>query len=206
MKTLYSLSSCLIVLLSVAAFNPSTVVDAYDVARIRVIEIPRAVDALEERQRGAETGRMVDLYHVGMYHISSSEYTWPGYYPDVLGEKNRMRGMNMLHRAAGAGHPEALFLVSEFEEAGEEYLMAAIERGSHQAIGQLYLHLLEQPCDTSVSRYVDVVRRRMGDDDYPWIHPQAPTEHHEQRTAWKSELGRDLDVIDAFIRTDCASG
>jgi len=205
MKTLYTCCGSLIAVLVPAAFNPGTVVDAYEVAKIRLVEMPQAVDHLEERRRGAESGRMVDLYHIGMYHISPSEYRWPNYYPDVLGAKHRERGMNMLHRAAAVGHPEALFMISQFEVAGDTYLTAAIERGSHQAIGQLYLHLLEDPCNESARDYLDIVRRRIADSDYPWVHPEATDTQREVREIEKEQLRTDLDVIYSVSVENCAT-
>lgn len=203
MKPLYAFSGVLITILMLAAFSPGTVLDAYEVAKIRLVDMPRVVHQLEERRRGAENGRMVDLYHIGLYHISSSDYRWPDWYPDVLGEKHRERGMNMLHRAAAVGHPEALFMISQFEEAGDEYLSAAIERGSHQAIGQLYLHLLENPCDESARGYLDIVRRRIVDQDYPWLHPDATETQRETRDSSKVQLRQDLDNIHAVSVESC---
>lgn len=205
MKTLYAFSASLITVLLLAAFNPGTVLDAYEVAKIRLVEMPHAVNQLEERRRGAENGRMVDLYHIGMYHVSSSEYRWPAWYPDVLGEKHRERGMNMLHRAAAVGHPEALFMISQFDAADDEYLTAAIERGSHQAIGQLYLHLLADPCDESARDYLDIVRRRMADQDYPWIHPEATDTQRKMRDSGKEQLHRDLDIIHSVSDESCVT-
>lgn len=205
MKTLYAFSGSLITVLLLAAFSPGTVLDAYEVAKIRLVDMPRAVHQLEERRRGAENGRMVDLYHIGMYHVSSSEYRWPTWYADVLGEKHRERGMNMLHRAAAVGHPEALFMISQFDVAGDEYLAAAIERGSHQAIGQLYLHLLEDPCDESARDYLDIVRRRMADKDYPWLHPEATDTQRDMRERSKEQLRRDLDVIHSVSEESCTA-
>lgn len=205
MKSLYALSGSTIAVLLLAAFNPGTVVDAFEVAKIRLVEMPQAIHQLEERERGAETGRMVDLYHIGMYHISSSEYRWPSYYADVLGDKNRERGMNMLHRAATVGHPEALFMISQFDVAGDDYLEAAIELGSNQALGKLYLDLLEDPCDESAREYLDLARRRMSDPDYPWVHPEAQSTQREMRDSGKEQLRRDLNVIHSVSAESCAT-
>ncbi|NNF04625.1 MAG: hypothetical protein HKN17_09165 [Rhodothermales bacterium] len=205
MKHLYTLAGSAIVVLLLAAFNPGTVIDAYDVARIRLIDMPNAVHQLEERRRGAESGRMVDLYHVGMYHISSSEYAWPSYYREVLGEKHRERGINMVHRAAKVGHPEALFMISQFQVAGDDYLTAAIELGSHQALGMLYLELLEDPCDPAARAHLELVRSRMASPDYPWVHPEATKVQRDARESDKEQLRRDLDIIHFSGAEMCAT-
>lgn len=205
MKNLYAVAGSLITILILAAFNPDAVLDAYDIAKIRLVEMPRAVERLEERDRGADRGNMVDVYHIAMYHVSSSDYHWPAYYGEVLGEKHRVRGMNMMHRAADAGHPEALFMISQFEAAGDEYLLEAIEKGSNQAIGQLYLHLLEDPCDESARAYLDIVNRRLADADYPWLHPDATESQKEMREYGKEQLRKDLEAIDAVSAETCAT-
>ena len=66
MKTLYALSGSLIIILVLAAFNPDTVVDAYEVAKIRLVEMPRAIEDLNQQVDAAEDGDIHAMYNVAL--------------------------------------------------------------------------------------------------------------------------------------------
>lgn len=203
MKTLYALSGSLILVLILAAFNPGTVVDVYEVAKIRLVEMPRAIEQLNQRMDAAEDGNMVDLHFIAWYHVSSSKWHMPAYYEDVLGPKDREKGVAMMREAAKAGHPEALYYVARVIEDDEEAFMEALRAGSNRAVREVHRQLLEDPCDRAANGTMDVVRERLEDPAYPWISPDTPNEVRDMRDTWRAGFVEDLDTLDSLRTERC---
>lgn len=203
MKTLYALSGSLIVVLALAAFNPGTVVDMYEVAKIRLVEMPRAIEQLNQRMDAAEDGDMAGLHFIAWYHLSPSKWHVPAYYEDVLGPKDREKGAAMMREAAAAGHPEALYYVARVIGDDEEVFREALRAGSSRAVREVHWQLLEDPCDRTANEYMNEVRERLDDPAYPWISPDTPNLAQDMRDKWKAGLLEDLEALDSLRAETC---
>ncbi|NNF04626.1 MAG: hypothetical protein HKN17_09170 [Rhodothermales bacterium] len=203
MKSLFALSGSLVVFLVVAAFNPDSVVNAYEVAKIRLFEMPRAIEDLNQRVHAAEDGDTDELYHLALYHISSSKWHWPAYYSDVLGQKNRPRGEAMMREAAAAGHPDALYALGRTLGVDESAWLVALRSGSSRAIADVYRELLQDPCNESMYGYAGIVREHLDDPTFPWM-PESVQEHAiDIRETWRTDFTEFLGRVDAVRSEAC---
>jgi len=209
MKTLYALLGALIVILVIAAFNPDTVVDAYEVAKIRLVEMPRAIEDLNQRADAADDGDMHAMYDIAWYHIASANWYMPEYYPDVLGPRNPERGLAMMRDAAKVGHADALYMLSQHDGHNEDLFVEALEAGSRRAIGKAWSNLTDNLCDDDAYARMMIVREHAGDPGYPWTGTspwlsRADEEMiSEQRRAWWSDITSNLSRVDSLRAEMC---
>lgn len=209
MKTLYALSGCLIVVLVLAAFNPDTVVDAYEVAKIRLVEMPRAVEHTERKVAAAEAGDIHALYDIAWYHMSPTGWHIPDYYREVFGPRDSEQGVEMMRRAAQAGHAEALYVLAHRGGYDEDMFVAALEAGSNRAIGEAWVNLTDDVCNADAYRYIQIVMSHSQDSDYPWnrFNPWLEGEDakriQELRRAWWSDMTSNLVRVDSLRAETC---
>lgn len=211
MKTLYALSGSLIIILVLAAFNPDTVVDAYEVAKIRLVEMPRAIEQMKQKVEAAEDGDIHATYDIAWYHLSSEKWHIPGYYPDVLGHKNPERGLEMMRAAAAGGHAEALYMLSHRNGYDEDLFVEALNAGSNRAIGETWAKLTDDVCDAGAYRHMQIVMDHAGDPDYPWngistwLDEQDARRVLEYRRTWWSDMTSNLVKVDSMRAEKCAA-
>lgn len=210
MKTLYAFSGSLIIVLVLAAFNPDTVVDAYEVAKIRLVEMPRAIEQVRQQVEAADDGDMHAMYHIAWYHLSSAKWHMPNYFSDVLGPKDPERGLAMMRDAADAGHADALYMLSQHDGHDEELFSEALDAGSIRAIGKAWANLTNDLCDEDAYGHMMIVAEHARDPEYPWagtspwLDSADEQTFNEHRRAWWSDVTSNLVRIDSLRAEECA--